>query len=60
MPAVAKPRFMQVTEQLVSASSRPINFVVVMKDQVAGTDYSLCIAEEIQHPRVGREVAPFH
>jgi hypothetical protein len=25
-----------------------------------GTDYSLCIAEEIRHPHIGREVAPFH
>jgi hypothetical protein len=25
-----------------------------------GTDYSLCITEEIQHSRVGREAAPFH
>jgi hypothetical protein len=36
------------------------NFLVVMRDRVVGTDYSLCIVEEIQHPHVGREVSPFN
>jgi hypothetical protein len=36
------------------------NFSVMVRDRVVGTDCSLCIVEEIRHPHVGCQVAPFH
>jgi hypothetical protein len=60
--SIAKHRLMQVTEQLGSASSHPIQFFSCRGRPSTGdwlTDCSLCIAKEIWHPCVTREVASF-